>query len=104
MKHLLLLLIVTACSSSKIATSPVMLPTVTAPRAAPMNLATIKWNVMTGNLSSNRTLYTLDQDNYVKLDTNLLDIKRYIEEQAQTILFYEQLENSKLDVIKSGYK
>ena len=39
-------------------------------------------------------LYALDNNNYMTFDADLLELQRYIEEQNQVIIFYQQLEKS----------
>ena len=89
-------LFLTGCASTlNIHTAPVTLAPIQAPQAQPMTLGNIKWSVMNQadikalKPGSGFVIYTLDGKNFRQLDNNILEMRRYILEQNQIIIFYK---------------
>jgi hypothetical protein len=92
-------------------TSPVVLPSAAPPPIQPLSLANIQWQVLNktsieqllakpkSSSSQSFIFYSLTANNFTALYSNLLELQRYIEDQKQVILFYEQVENNKLNAV-----
>jgi hypothetical protein len=80
------------------------LPAVIAPVPAPITTRPVTWQVLTvtdlqniisqqeTNPDPNFVLYALDNGNFQALNLNLIEIRRFVLEQQQTIQFYKKIE------------
>ena len=100
----LFILLLAACSSTEITTVPIQLPTVDAPKALPLSMREVKWQVMNSDdlkalvaaleasPDPKYVIYVLDNRNFENMALNMEEIKRFMLEQQQVIIFYENLQ------------
>jgi hypothetical protein len=89
-----------------VAVAPTVMPAAIAPTATPLTLNDVKWKILTksdlealvkqldANPDPNFVIYTLDNGNFQALNLNLVEIRRFVLEQQQVIVFYQNLEKS----------
>jgi|ERR1700691_3509695 len=107
--------LLSGCATSlTVKTSQVQLSTVQVPHPLPIALSNLSWKVLNisdikilanklkNSPSSSFSIYVLDSSGFTNLDNNLLEMRRYILEQKQVILFYQGLENNTKQSIKKN--
>lgn len=113
---IVILAMLSGCSTVDIKSKPVVFTPVTVPDPAPMNLSHVTWKVynandikilaksLNGESSRTFVLYGLDNDNFQLMDANLQDMFRYILEENKTKDFYKNLELNENTAIDSSKK
>lgn len=94
-----------ACATDGVTVDSVKIPAAQAPEPAPLTMRNVQWKILTkadlekllaeleANPDPNFALYTLDNGNFQALNLNLVEIRRFIVDQQQVIVFYKNLEN-----------
>lgn len=98
-------LLLSGCATTgSVTVQPTKIPAAEAPTPAPLNMRDVQWKILTKadleallieleqNPDPNFALYTLDNGNFQALNLNLVDIRRFILEQQQVVVYYRDLE------------
>lgn len=98
---LILLLFLSSCSTVGIKTSPVNFTPANVPEPTPLSLEQVQWRVMnykdiqdlSKTPNTKLLIYSLDQENFTKLDNNIQDMYKNILELKNIEDYYKETVN-----------